>query len=66
MVLEVKDSKMRKDLELLYKLKFTHFQENLNAIAQARGDVEGARKILVQKDSLKQSRSSYQQNIAKS
>lgn len=66
MVLEVKDSKMRKDLELLYKLKFTHFKENLNAIAQARGDVEGARKILVQKDSLKQSRSSYQQNIAKS
>ena len=66
MVQEVKDSKMKKDLELLYKLNFTHFQENLNAIAQARGDVEGARKILVQKDSLKQSRSFNQQNIAKS
>jgi hypothetical protein len=37
---------MRKDLELLYKLKFPNFEENLNALSQVSGDVEGARKIL--------------------
>jgi hypothetical protein len=47
MVQKVKYPKMRQDLELLYKLKFTNFEENLNAISLAKGDVEVARKSLV-------------------
>ncbi len=51
-VKKVKYPQMRYDLELLYKLKFTNFDDNLLAITEASGDVEGARKILVQKDQL--------------
>jgi hypothetical protein len=47
MVQQVKYPKIRQDLELLYKLKFTNFEDNLNAISQASGDVEIARKSLV-------------------
>jgi hypothetical protein len=52
MVQNVKNSQTRQDLELLYKLKFTNFEENYNAISQACGDIEVARKILVQKEDL--------------
>ena len=43
----VKYAQMKKDLELLYMLKFTNFEENLDAMSEARGDIEAARKILV-------------------
>ena len=48
---------MRKDLELLYKLKFTNFDENISALREASGDLEFAKKILASKDHLKLSSS---------
>jgi len=51
---------MRKDLELLYKLEFKNFDENLKAITESSGNVNVAMRILAQKDHLKQSSLSHQ------
>ena len=50
MLQTVKNPKMRKNLEILYNQNLTNFEENLEALLVARGNIEVARKNLIEKD----------------
>ena len=50
MLQTVKNPQMRKNLEILYNQNLTNFEENLEALLVARGNIEVARKNLIEKD----------------
>ena len=49
MLFSIESPNQRRDLQILHDLKFTNFKENLQAINQANGDIDEAKKILLHK-----------------